>query len=106
MPKNIVLCSDGTGNSGGKGYNTNVWRIFNAINHQPRPDFEQATFYDDGVGSQDFKFLRAVGGTFGWGISLTCASSTASSCFTTSPAIASSFLVSAAAPLPSAPSPT
>ena len=31
MPKNIILCSDGTGNGGGKGYATNVWRIFNAI---------------------------------------------------------------------------
>ncbi len=29
--KNIVLCSDGTGNSGGKTGGTNVWRLFNAI---------------------------------------------------------------------------
>src|SRR4051812_1845331 len=69
MPKNIVLCSDGTGNAGGKGYGTNVWRIYNAINHQPRPDLQQVAFYDDGVGSQDYKFLRAIGGAFGWGIS-------------------------------------
>lgn len=70
MPKNIVLCSDGTGNSGNRGYNTNVWRLFTAINHQPRPDLEQVAFYDDGVGSEDFKILRAIGGAFGWGISL------------------------------------
>jgi hypothetical protein len=31
MPKNIILCSDGTGNSGGKGHGTNVWRLYKAI---------------------------------------------------------------------------
>ena len=69
MPKNIILCSDGTGNSGGKGFGTNVWRIYNAINHQPSPNLTQIPFYDDGVGSQDYKLLRAFGGIFGWGIS-------------------------------------
>ncbi|MYN68507.1 MAG: DUF2235 domain-containing protein [Acidobacteria bacterium] len=29
--KNIVVCSDGTGNRGGKTRGTNVWRIFNAV---------------------------------------------------------------------------
>jgi uncharacterized protein (DUF2235 family) len=69
MPKNIILCSDGTGNAGGKGNGTNVWRIFNAIHHQPRPDLQQVACYDDGVGSQDYQILRAIGGAFGWGIS-------------------------------------
>ena len=27
MPKNIVICSDGTGNSGGHARGTNVWRL-------------------------------------------------------------------------------
>lgn len=70
MPKNIILCSDGTGNAGGMGFNTNVWRIFTAVNTQSPSSVEQVAFYDDGVGSQDYKILRAIGGIFGWGISL------------------------------------
>ena len=31
MPKNIILCSDGTGNSIGKGRGTNVARIHEAL---------------------------------------------------------------------------
>ena len=31
MGKNIILCSDGTGNKGGQGADSNVFRIFNAI---------------------------------------------------------------------------
>ena len=70
--KNIVLCSDGTGNSGGKGQGTNVWRIFKAVDrhgHLADPDaVRQLAFYDDGVGSEDFKLFRALGGAFGWGL--------------------------------------
>src|ERR1022692_3667481 len=69
MPKNIILCSDGTGNSGGKGYGPNVWRLYLAVDHHPYNTGKQVVFYDDGVGSQDFKFLKAIGGAFGWGIS-------------------------------------
>jgi hypothetical protein len=31
MPKNIVLLSDGTGNSAGKLFKTNVWRLYQAL---------------------------------------------------------------------------
>ena len=31
MPKNIIICSDGTGNTGGKTHGTNVWRMFDAV---------------------------------------------------------------------------
>jgi uncharacterized protein (DUF2235 family) len=72
-PKNIVLCSDGTGNSGGKGCDTNVWRLYNAVDlhgHRRNPAIpRQVTFYDDGVGTQSFKLLRLAGGAFGWGLS-------------------------------------
>ena len=67
MPKNIVVCSDGTGNSGGN-RGTNVWRIFNAVNRH-RTDVKQITFYDDGVGTDSLRWLRALGGAFGWGLS-------------------------------------
>ena len=31
-PKNIIICSDGTGNRGGTGNDTNVWRIIRKKN--------------------------------------------------------------------------
>jgi len=75
MPKNIVLCSDGTGNSGGKGNNTNVWRLYKSIDLQSfkvspiNPPFEQRAFYDDGVGTDRMKLLKLLGGAFGFGLS-------------------------------------
>jgi len=72
--KNIVLCSDGTGNSGGKARGTNVWAIFNAVWRQPNADGKlpsktQIAFYDDGVGTQKFAIFKMLGGAFGWGYS-------------------------------------
>ena len=66
--KNIVICSDGTGNRGGKTHGTNVWRIFNAVDRY-HPDIKQITYYDDGVGTDDILWLRLLGGAFGYGIS-------------------------------------
>ncbi len=66
MAKNIVLCSDGTGNAGGKGQGTNVWRIYHAIDRN-RTTPEQVTFYDDGVGTEENKYLKMFGGAVGWG---------------------------------------
>ena len=72
-PKNIVLCSDGTGNSGGKGHGTNVWKVYRAVDrlgHKHDSEIqEQICFYDDGVGTEDFKLLKLFGGAFGWGLS-------------------------------------
>ena len=66
MAKNIVLCSDGTGNSGGKGKGTNVWRIYQAIDrNSARRD--QIAFYDDGVGTEENKYLKLIGGAVGAG---------------------------------------
>jgi uncharacterized protein (DUF2235 family) len=70
MAKNIVLCSDGTGNAGGQLRGTNVWRLFQAVDHDPpgpNPR-KQIAMHDDGVGSEDFKLIRIIGGAFGWGI--------------------------------------
>lgn len=68
MSKNIVICSDGTGNRGGKTRGTNVWRIFNAVDRHS-DSLKQITHYDDGVGTQDLLWLRLLGGAFGWGLS-------------------------------------
>lgn len=66
--KNIVLLSDGTGSSGGEGLCTNVWRTYLAIERHPAAGREQLAFYDDGVGTEDFKLFRALGGAVGWGL--------------------------------------
>ena len=65
--KHIVLCSDGTGNSGGKKRGTNVWRIFNAIDRHNAP-LRQVTYYDDGVGTDTLWWPRLLGGAFGFGL--------------------------------------
>ncbi|MFQ5641082.1 MAG: DUF2235 domain-containing protein [bacterium] len=73
MPKNIVLCSDGTGNSALKGRGTNVFKIYEAVDlngHKFKKTLKnQVAFYDDGVGTESLKFLKMLGGAFGWGLS-------------------------------------
>ena len=68
MAKNIVICSDGTGNRGGKTRGTNVWRIFNAVDRH-NSGIKQITHYDDGVGTDSLLWLKLLGGAFGWGLS-------------------------------------
>ncbi len=65
MAKNIVLLSDGTGNSAGKAQKTNVWRLYRALDLQAG---DQVAFYDDGVGTQQFKPLMLLGGAVGLGL--------------------------------------
>ncbi|WP_247256439.1 DUF2235 domain-containing protein [Pseudomonas moorei] len=65
MTKQILLFSDGTGNSSAKAQKTNVWRLFQAVD-LTLPD--QIAFYDDGVGSSSNKYLAILGGVFGWGL--------------------------------------
>lgn len=69
--KRIVLCSDGTGNKGGVGRDTNVWRLYNAVDRSVAADnaIPQIAFYDDGIGTQKWKILKASGGAFGFGLS-------------------------------------
>ena len=63
--KNIILLSDGTGNSAAKRHRTNVWRLYQALDvHRD----DQIAFYDDGVGSQQFRLFKILGGAFGWGL--------------------------------------
>src|SRR3954468_5219163 len=65
MGRNIVLLSDGTGNSSGKVWRTNVWRTFEALD---LTGSSQVAFYDDGVGTSSFKPLAMLGGAFGFGL--------------------------------------
>lgn len=71
MAKNIVLCSDGTGNQDIKNRGTNVFKIYEAVDiqgHKNEDKVKQVAFYDDGVGTAN-AFARVVGGMFGWGFS-------------------------------------
>ncbi len=67
MGKNIIICSDGTGNRGGKAHGTNVWRIYKAVNHN-RKIPKQITYYDDGVGTEGVRWWRLVTGAVGLGL--------------------------------------
>ncbi|MEJ0035942.1 MAG: DUF2235 domain-containing protein [Gammaproteobacteria bacterium] len=63
--RNIVVLSDGTGNSSAKANKTNVWRLFQALD---QTQSDQIARYDDGVGTSSNKYLAAFGGAFGWGL--------------------------------------
>ena len=68
---NLVVFSDGTGNSSGKLFRTNVWRTYQALDLADPQDPEhprQFAFYDDGVGTSSFKPLAMLGGAIGVGL--------------------------------------
>jgi uncharacterized protein (DUF2235 family) len=65
LSKNIILLSDGTGNSAAKIWRTNVWRVFEALD---LTNARQVAIYDDGVGSSSFRPLALLGGACGWGL--------------------------------------
>jgi uncharacterized protein (DUF2235 family) len=73
MAKNIVLLSDGTGNTPEKNRGTNVWKVYLAIDrhdHEEDPRLpQQVAFYDDGVGTEGIRIIRLAGGAFGLGLS-------------------------------------
>ena len=73
MPKRIVICSDGTGNTGIKDRGTNVFKLFEAVDlesHRLDPSrTPQVAIYDDGVGTQAFAPLKIAAGATGWGLS-------------------------------------
>lgn len=63
MPKNIVVFSDGTGQEGGKGNNTNVYKLFNMVEDRTE---NQISFYDRGLGTG---WRKITGNISGMGIS-------------------------------------
>lgn len=65
MARNIILLSDGTGNSAAKIWKTNVWRLYQALDLESG---DQIARYDDGVGTSSFKPLAILGGAIGWGL--------------------------------------
>jgi len=65
VPKNIVVLSDGTGNSAAAIWRTNVWRVYRSLD---LADPNQLAIYDDGVGTSSFKLFALLGGAVGWGL--------------------------------------
>lgn len=59
MARNIVVLSDGTGQEGGKGENTNVYKLFNMIEDRTR---NQIAFYDPGLGTRGAKLMGMASG--------------------------------------------
>ena len=64
MSKNILLFSDGTNNQGGMGRDTNVWRLYNMLDH----DSKHVAYYDDGVGTEKSTPQKILGLVFGKGL--------------------------------------
>ncbi|MCI5124393.1 MAG: DUF2235 domain-containing protein, partial [Candidatus Electrothrix sp. AR5] len=64
--KNIILCADGTGNKGGTTPDSNIYKIYNAIDLH-HDNIKQIIFYDNGVGTQTNKYIRSASGAFGFG---------------------------------------
>jgi uncharacterized protein (DUF2235 family) len=65
--KNIIVLSDGTGNSSAQLFRTNVWRTYEALDLSDPT--KQIAYYDDGVGTSRFKPLALVTGAIGIGLS-------------------------------------
>lgn len=63
MGKNIIILSDGTGQKGGIGSNTNVYKLFNMLEDRTG---KQIAYYDPGIGT-DWK--KVTGSIAGRGIS-------------------------------------
>lgn len=60
-----MLLSDGTGNSAGKLFRTNVWRFYQALDLST---VAQIARYDDGVGSSSIRPIAMLGGAIGFGL--------------------------------------
>ncbi len=59
MAKNIIIFSDGTGKEGGKGADSNIYKLFKMVeDRSPR----QIVFYDPGLGTDWRKITGSIGG--------------------------------------------
>jgi uncharacterized protein (DUF2235 family) len=65
-PRNLIVLSDGTGNSAAKQNKTNVWRLYHALDLGDGRT--QLAVFGDGVGTSSVTILRVLGLAFGWGV--------------------------------------
>ncbi len=59
MAKNIIVLSDGTGQEGGRGHDTNVYKLFRMLEDRTE---RQIVYYDEGIGTDWRKFSGNVAG--------------------------------------------
>src|ERR1700730_8469936 len=65
--RNLIVLSDGTGNSAAAASKTNVWRLYLALDVT---DGTQIADFSDGVGTSNIKPLRILGQALGFGVQL------------------------------------
>jgi len=63
--RNLIVLSDGTGNSAATPFKTNVWRLYQALD---LTDGRQVAVFGDGVGTSNVKILRVLGLALGVGV--------------------------------------
>jgi uncharacterized protein (DUF2235 family) len=63
--RNLIVLSDGTGNSASNPFKTNVWRLYQALQ---LVDGSQIALFGDGVGTSSNKILRVIGLALGFGV--------------------------------------
>ena len=63
--RNLIVLSDGTGNSAAAADKTNVWRLYEALD---LTGVDQIATFGDGVGTSRLKVLRPLGLAFGIGV--------------------------------------
>ena len=63
--RNLIVLSDGTGNSAATSAKTNVWRLYQALD---LTDGRQVAVFGDGVGTSSVKVLRILGLALGVGV--------------------------------------
>ncbi len=63
--RNLIVLSDGTGNSAAAPFKTNVWRLYQALDLS---DGSQVAVFGDGVGTSSVRLLRVLGLAFGFGV--------------------------------------
>src|SRR5258708_3663930 len=72
MHTHIVLFTDGAGNRSARTVQNNFLRPYQAIDIKLQPSNSklprQIVYYDNGVGTENFKPLAALGGAFGIGV--------------------------------------
>jgi uncharacterized protein (DUF2235 family) len=64
-PRDLIVLSDGTGNSASATFKTNVWRLYQALDLR---NGKQVAVFGDGVGTSSITFLRIIGLAFGLGV--------------------------------------
>ncbi|HMK78510.1 MAG TPA: DUF2235 domain-containing protein, partial [Xanthobacteraceae bacterium] len=63
--RDLIVLSDGTGNSASKAFKTNVWRLYQALDLS---DGSQVAVFGDGVGNSSVTILRVLGLALGLGV--------------------------------------